>query len=264
MTTTETLNLPVRPKSTDSTISLLDQEDKIPASAPEPTPASSSTPRDSTHMSVSEAILARHSSRLYLPHPVPRDLLTRALSLARHSPSNTNTQVWRLFVVQDAALTRLNSALLTAAALSPPSIPRHPAPFAKYRSALGQTLYGEGWGLSRQDKEGHHAAVMRNFEFFGAPVGIVVCMHKDLVGTEALSVGMYVQTLLLALTEMGVGSCVEISISGYPEVVKKTVGIREDLVVLCGIAVGFEDGKARVNGIKMDRDGVEESAVWVE
>ncbi|KAI0521233.1 oxidoreductase [Xylaria bambusicola] len=255
MKLTTSLNPPARPKSTDSAIALAEQDEQIPASAPS---------SGSKHMSVSEAILARHSSRLYLPRPVPRAHLTRALSLAQHAPSNTNTQPWRLFIVQDDALIRLNTALLAAAALSAPSIPPHPAPFAKYRAALGRTLYGDGWGLARDDAEGRREAVMRNFEFFGAPVGIVVCMSSDLVGTEAFSVGMYVQTLLLALTEVGVGSCVEISISGYAEVVREVVGIGEGLVVLCGIAVGFEDAGARVNRVQMGRDGVEESTVWVE
>ncbi|TGJ81103.1 hypothetical protein E0Z10_g7672 [Xylaria hypoxylon] len=89
-------------------------------------------------------------------------------------------------------------------------------------------------------------------------------MNRELLGQEAFSVGMYVQTFLLALTEEGVGSCVEISVAGYPDVVKKEVGIDDDLQVLCGIAIGFEDGEANVNHIRSVRDDVERNTAWVQ
>ena len=257
--TTPKLNLPLIPERTDSGIALEGQQEELPAPAQEPIHR-----RDSAHMLVSEAILARRSSRIYLPKPVPQNLLTRALELARHSPSNTNTQPWRLFIVTGDALSRLSTSLLRAAEASAPALPPHPPEFAPYHSALGQTLYGEGYGLSRSDAQGRKAAVMRNFEFFGAPVGIIVCMSRELVGTEAFSVGMYIQTLLLALTELGLGSCVEISVAGYPEVVRREVGVEEGLVVLCGIAVGWEDRGDRVNRVVMERDGVERTTVWVQ
>ncbi|KAI0411398.1 oxidoreductase [Xylaria grammica] len=185
-------------------------------------------------MLLDEAILARHSTRLYLPRPVPRAALERALELATHAPSHTNTQAWRPFIVTGDALARL-------------------------KAALGRQVYGEGWGLAHDD-----AAVLRNFEFFGAPVAVLVCMSAALAGQAALSVGMYAQTLLLALTETGLGSCVEISVAGYPGVVAREVGIPGDLRVLCGVAVGFEDLGARVNRIRVVRDLVERHTAWVQ
>ena len=56
-------------------------------------------------------------------------------------------------------------------------------------------------GITRDDKVEHDAAVLRNWEFFRAPLAGIVCMHRDLGLADALSVGMYLQTLLLALTE---------------------------------------------------------------
>jgi hypothetical protein len=75
-------------------------------------------------------------------------------------------------------------------------------------------------GIAREDKEGHLTAVLRNWEFFRAPLAGIVCMHRDLGPPDALSVGMYLQTLLLALTERGLGTCCEVSIVGYPEIVR--------------------------------------------
>jgi len=61
---------------------------------------------------------------------------------------------------------------------------------------------------------------MRNFDFFGAPLAGIVTMHRDLGPADAVSVGMYLQTLMLALTARGLGTCVEVSVAGYPDVVR--------------------------------------------
>ena len=76
-------------------------------------------------------------------------------------------------------------------------------------------------GIAREDKAGHDAAVLRNWEFVPPmlPLAGIVCMHRDLGPADALGVGMYLQTLLLALTARGLGTCVEVSIAGYPEIV---------------------------------------------
>ena len=54
--------------------------------------------------------------------------------------------------------------------------------------------------ITREDKAGQDVAVLRNFEFFGAPLAGIVCMRRDLGPADALSVGMFLQTLVLALT----------------------------------------------------------------
>ena len=87
-----------------------------------------------------------------------------------------------------------------------------------------------------------HAAVLRNFEFFGAPVAAVLCMSSDLEKWDAMSVGLYLQTLTLALTERGLGTCAEVSVAGYPDILRKELGIGEDLDVLCGYGTFLNPG----------------------
>jgi hypothetical protein len=45
--------------------------------------------------------------------------------------------------------------------------------------------------------------VVRNFDFFGAPLVGIVSMHRELGPADAVSVGMYLQTLILALSARG-------------------------------------------------------------
>ena len=167
-----------------------------------------------------EAIRVRHSMRMFLPQqPVPRVLVEEALALAVHAPSNSNIQPWHMVFASGTALDGLVKALLEAAHRGPPNIPPLPESFQHFRRELGAEVYGS-MGIAREDKEGRAAAEMRNFEFFRAPLAGIVCMHWHLGPADAVSVGMFLQTLLLALTARGLGTCVEVSIAGYPEVVR--------------------------------------------
>jgi hypothetical protein len=42
-----------------------------------------------------QSITERHSTRMFLPRPVPRALVDESLALALHAPSNSNIQPWR-------------------------------------------------------------------------------------------------------------------------------------------------------------------------
>ena len=111
--------------------------------------------------------------------------------------------------------------------------------------------------IPRDDAGARRAAVLRNFDFFGAPVAAVLCMPAGMQSWDALSVGLYLQTLLLALTERGLGTCAEVSVVGYLDVVRRELGIGAELEVLCGLAVGFPDEEASVNHLPYTRDAVE-------
>jgi len=216
-------------------------------------------------MTFDEAILARHSTRRFLEKPVPKDILHRALTLATHAPSNSNIQPWRLYILSGPAADRLKRALVTEASLGAiPAIPPLPDAFHHFRSELGKAIYGEGLGIAHNDSEGRRAAVLRNFDFFGAPTAAIVCMDSTLSQADAMSVGMYLQTFLLALTDDDVGSCVEVSVAGYPDVIRKAVDIPQEMDIVCGIAIGYEDESMKVNQIRVKRITVEETAVIIE
>ena len=119
-------------------------------------------------------------------------------------------------------------------------------------------------GIPREDTAGHLAAVLRNWEFFRAPLAGIVCMHRDLGPADALSVGMYLQTLLLALTERGLGTCIEVSVVGYPEIVRAQLAIPADLAILCGLAVGYPDPDFPANRLHISREAVEKNVVFLD
>ena len=206
----------------------------------------------------------RRATRLFLrDKPVPRELLDEALSLAMRAPSNSNIQPWRVFVTSGPRRDRLVEALLEEAATGFPETMGIPESFLPQRQELGALVYGS-MGIPRHDTEARRLAQLRNWEFFRAPVGTVVCMHRDLGLVDALGVGMFLQTLLLALTERGLGTCVQVSIAEYPEVVRAQLGIPDELTILCGLAIGYPDPAFPANSIAVPRNPVEKNVVFLD
>ena len=79
-----------------------------------------------------------------------------------------------------------------------------------------------------------------------------------------MGVGMFLQTLLLALTERGLGTCVQVSIAGYPEIVRKQLDIAPTLSILCGLAVGYPDPAFPGNKVRIGRHPVAKHVRFVE
>ena len=211
-----------------------------------------------------QTMLDRRSTRLFLPDkPVPRELVTEALELAVHAPSNSNIQPWRLVLASGSARDRLVKALLKRANVESPKVPRLPESFAHMRRDLGALVYGS-MGIARHDAEARRIAVLRNWEFFRAPLGGIVCMHRGLEFVDAVGVGMFLQNLLLALTARGLGTCVQVSIAGYPETIRDQLCIGEDMRILCGLAIGYPDPDFPANALRVPRNPLEANVTFVD
>lgn len=207
----------------------------------------------------------RHSIRSYTSTDVPDSILHDSIALAQLAPSNSNIQNWRLHLARGAARDRIVTALKHEASTSPSSLAPLPEQFKPFRSELGHRLYGpEGYDIKREQKTLHDQLSFRNYEFFGAPVAGVVTMHKALGQPDALSVGMFLQTFVLALTDRGVGCCLQASVAGYPEVLAREFRIPEDQVVLCGIAIGWPKPGSKVNSVVMSREDAAASYTLLE
>ncbi|KAG0504179.1 hypothetical protein KC19_4G234600 [Ceratodon purpureus] len=215
------------------------------------------------HYDLEATIRERHSTRKFHSTPVPRALLMEALSLAQCAPSNSNIQPWHLFIAEGVRRDRLKEALLAECKRAPPTVPLLPEEFKHYRQELGAKVYGS-MGIAREDKQGRAVAVMRNWEFFGAPVVAIVCLHQDLGWADAMSVGMYVQTLLLGLTARGLGSCCEVSLAAYPDIIRKELGIPPELVIICGVAIGYTDFDFPANRLRVERAPVEHNVAIID
>ena len=213
-----------------------------------------------------ETILARRSVRGFRPEPVPDDLLYEVLALAQRAPSNCNVQPWRVYIASGKVLQGLRRALVDAASAEQSQAMSSSVDtfFGTYREkqiACAVELYGK-MGVARDDRVGRLKAMLRNFEFFDAPHVAYVCMAKSFGIGVALDVGMYVQTLMLAMQSRGIGSCAQAALRSFPDLAAEHLGIPENEQILCGVSFGYEDPNVPANRARQPRDPVESNVVF--
>ncbi|MFN3007806.1 nitroreductase [Mycolicibacterium wolinskyi] len=215
-------------------------------------------------MELGDVIQRRHSSRMFLlDKPVPLELLREALTLAMRAPSNSNVQPWRLFLASGTRRDRLAAALAKRVRTTPPPTLGLPESHSHLRRQLGALLYGT-MGVAHDDDEGRWNAQLRNWDFFNAPVAGIVAMHQDLGLPDAVGVGMFLQTLLLALTERGLDTCVQVSTALYPDVAREQLSIPAEYAVLCGLCIGYADPAFPANYIQTPRNPLTENVTLAE
>jgi hypothetical protein len=207
-----------------------------------------------------KAIRERRSVRGFLPKPVSRDLLEEVLGLAQHAPSNCNVQPWRVYLASGRVLDGLRTALVQAATSGESPVMVAPmdeflGPYREKQIACAVELYGN-MGIERGDRVGRLRASIRNFQFFDAPHVAYVCMAKTFGIGVALDVGMYVQTLMLAMQSRGIASCAQAALRSYPALVAEHLGIPGDEQILCGLSFGYEDPSVPANQTRQPRDPI--------
>ena len=114
----------------------------------------------------------------------------------------------------------------------------------------------EKMGIERDDSGGRARAMLRNFELFDAPHVAFIGMHKDFGATVAIDVGMFVQSLMLAMNAHGISSCAQGSMRYYPEMVREEFPGNENTRILCGMSFGYEDPEVAANATRTTRDDI--------
>ena len=220
-------------------------------------------------LSLIDAIQQRRSVRGYRPDPVPDAVLREIFRLAQQAPSNCNVQPWQVYVASGATRDQLRQGFLDGVASGramTPDIGFMPALAGAHRERqveCAQALYG-AMGIAREDKLGRMRATLRNFELFDAPHVCFIGMSRDFGIPMALDVGMYAQTLMLAMTAHGVGSCAQGSMGYYPVDVRAAFGISDDIAILFGISFGYEDGSVAANQARTVRADLDESVRFLD
>lgn len=209
-------------------------------------------------MSVDEAISRRRSVRGYLPDEVPEDTIREVFGLAQAAPSNCNVQPWLSHVLSGASLASLGEKMVTAARDGVAPDPdftadrRFPGIYRERQVDAAVQLYG-AMGIARDDRPRRAWAYQRNLEFFGAPHAVLVFMHGEFEEREAVDLGIYAQTLMLALTARGISSCAQGALSLYPTICREHLGLPDSDRLIFGISFGYEDAQVDANRTRVGR-----------
>jgi len=211
-------------------------------------------------MKVSEAIKQRRSVRGYLNKPVEQDLLKKIFLQAQDSPSNCNTQPWHVVVLSGASRDKIEKAMISEIMNgedpSPHFIPGDQNLKDEYRKrqiACAISLY-DAMDIKYEEKDKRQALMVRNWQFFGAPHAAFFSMPKTMSEINAVDMGIYLQTLMLLLTEHGLASCPQGALAMYPKAVYELANIPENHAIMFGLSFGYADKEAPINAFEVGRD----------
>lgn len=211
-------------------------------------------------MQTSDAVLGRRSIRGYLDRPVELDLLTDVFEAARRAPSSGNLQPWHIYVLTGDALNqvtkRVAEQVRNGGPEADPQFPSYPAdlasPYRDRKFRNGELFYST-LGVDRDDQAGRLEQLTRNYEFFGAPVGLFLYVHRQMGSAQWSDLGMFLQTVMLLLHDRGVGTCAQVAWASYHREIAEILEPPIEHLLFCGMSIGYEDPDVAVNKMHTER-----------
>jgi nitroreductase len=226
--------------------------------------------------SVAKAIESRMSVRAFTKEPISREMILKLLNLSARAPSGTNTQPWKAYILEGQKLVDLCKQVCAAY----DSIAKNPelekeyqagydyyptkwfSPYIDRRRENGWGLYGL-LGITKGDKDKMHAQHRKNFEFFGAPVGIFFTIDKALGRGSMLDYGMFLQNFMIAARGEGLDTCPQAAWNAYSKIILPLIGAQDNEMLVCGMALGYADKQDIVNTFRTPRVCAEEFTTWL-
>jgi len=228
-------------------------------------------------MSVADAINSRMSIRAFTPQAVARERVEELLQLASRAPSGTNTQPWKVYVLQG----RSRDTLVDKVCAAHDALRANPALAAEYREEYD--YYPEQWvspyidrrrengwglygllGIGKGDKDKMHAQHQRNYRFFGAPVGLMFTIDRVMGRGSLVDYGMFLENIMLAARGCGLHTCPQAAWNGFAKIILPHIGAGPDEMLVCGMALGYADDTDLVNTFHTPRVPVDEFTHWLD
>ena len=230
----------------------------------------------SNSVTIQQAMDSRMSARAFTQQAVTQEVITDILHMASRAPSGTNTQPWKVYVLQGES----RNSLVTKVCAAHDEIRAHPEKAADYREAYdyypekwvspyidrrrenGWSLYGL-LGIGKADKDKMHLQHQRNYKFFDAPVGLMFTLDKVMGRGSLVDYGMFLQSVMLAARAHGLHTCPQAAWNGFATIILPHVGAGPDEMLVCGMALGYADDKDIVNTFRTPRETVASFTHWL-
>lgn len=216
---------------------------------------------------VDEAITSRRSVRAFLPDAVDEATIREILEVASRAPSGTNMQPWKAYVTTGETKRRLTDAIMNSGIRAEKAkwdeYKYYPdkffEPYYARRRAVGYALYG-ALGIGKRDVQQMRRQHDRNFVFFDAPVGVIFTIDRRLNQGSWVDHGMLLQSIMIAARGRGLHTCPQAAFAPYHMQIRPVLGIPDEEIVVCGMALGYEDASKPENTLRTERAALGE---WV-
>lgn len=215
---------------------------------------------------IEQCITQRHSVRAYLPDAIDRSIIEAILKCARQAPSGANLQPGQFHVLTGDALANLKQQLADALVANRPTVaqysyfpPKLSEQLKRRQQEAGFALY-DALGIKKRDTQARREQFARNYQFFDAPIGIVVTIDRDMGKGCFMDLGMSLMSLFVSATSRGLGTSGIGALSNHADVVHECLELPGHELVVCGIAMGMPDLTDAVNGVRTTRLPLEQFA----
>jgi nitroreductase len=221
-------------------------------------------------MDVRDAVATRYSCRAFLPTPVPLDIVRDILDRASRAPSGGNLQPWLVHALAGERLEALKAQLRPRFAKE---IPRgegaeyqvYPAdlkePYYTRRARVGSQLY-DSIGIPREDRPARYRQFSRNYLFYDAPVGLFVSTDRTMGPPQWSDLGGFIQSISVLARAYGLHTCAQEAWTSWHKTVSAFIRLSPEHILFCGIALGYADEAAPINGWRAEREPIEAFATF--
>lgn len=218
-------------------------------------------------MDVLEALKTRISCRAFLDKPVPEATVRAILEGAQWAPSGGNLQPWHVYAVTGARLKEFLAIVEEKQKTTPfgegSEYDIYPKdlkdPYKARRFKCGEDMYAT-IGVARENKAGRLMQFARNFRFFDAPVALFFAIDRQMGMDQWADLGMFVQSVMLVARQHGLHTCAQEAWAIWHKTVSEFVGMPPELMLFCGMGLGYMDEAAPINRLRTDRAPLEEWA----
>ena len=218
-------------------------------------------------MDVSEAVDSRKSIRAFLETPVDDLLIKELLEKSSRAASGGNLQPWKIYVINGETMNSFHKFQSEWTEPETPAYAIYPEnlkePYKTSRYEVADDM-NSLLGIAREDKEERFKQVLKNYEFFGAPSAFFCFVDRQMGRPQWSDLGMFLQTFMLLAREVGLDTCPQEAWAMKQESVTAFVEAPEELMLFCGMAIGYQDVSEKVNELRTTRRPIEDWATFIQ
>jgi len=218
-------------------------------------------------MEVSEAVNSRQSIRAFTDQEVSDELIQRLLEKSVRAASGGNLQPWKIFIINNETMINFLKFQEDWTDPETPAYDIYPEnltePYKTSRYEVGAEMYSI-LDIDRDNKEGRFKQMLENFKFFGAPSAFFCFVDRQMGRPQWSDLGMFLQNFMLLAKEAGLDTCPQEAWAIKQESVTAFVKAPDELMLFCGMAVGYKDDKAKINKLRTQRRPFEDWATFVK
>ncbi len=218
-------------------------------------------------MEVSEAVNSRKSIRAFTDQEVSDELIQRLLEKSARAASGGNLQPWKIFIINNETMINFLKFQEDWTDPETPAYDIYPEnltePYKTSRYEVGAEMYSI-LDIDRDDKEGRFKQMLENFKFFGAPSAFFCFVDRQMGRPQWSDLGMFLQNFMLLAKEAGLDTCPQEAWAIKQESVTAFVKAPDELMLFCGMAIGYKDDEAKINKLRTQRRPFEDWATFVK